>query len=104
MNNKASARLYWPAGDRTEAYEAIVVTKLDLTVDGKCYLAILAVSGQMTLQPDGRFSMPCKGFDPIYKTVLRADECQDEEILRHLQRVVDDYSHTLPVVRLASFI
>ncbi|WP_031639690.1 hypothetical protein [Pseudomonas aeruginosa] len=104
MNNKASARVYWPAGDRTEAYEAIVVTKLDLTVDGKCYLAILAVSGQMTLQPDGRFSMPCKGFDPIYKTVLRADECQDEETLRHLQRVVDDYSHTLPVVRLASFI
>lgn len=104
MNQKASARLYWPAGDLTEAYEAVVVTKLDLTVGGKCYLAIIAISGEMTLLPDGRFSMSSKAFDTIYKTVLRPDECRDEETLRHLQQVVDDYSHTLPVLRLASFI
>ncbi|MBP0941010.1 hypothetical protein V2K16_14420 [Pseudomonas alliivorans] len=104
LNHEASATLYWPAGDRTEAYEAVVVARLDLTVDGKYYLAIIAIPGEMTLLPDGRFSMSSKGFDTIYKTVLREDECRDAETLRHLQEVVDDYSHSLPVVRLASFI
>ncbi|MEX6679184.1 hypothetical protein QWI18_25020 [Pseudomonas sp. W2Oct36] len=100
LSQKASARLEFPYEDLAEPFEAVCLAPLELSVGGKCYLVILAVYGDLSVLPNGRFSMATTHHDTVYKTVLSEHERTQEATLRQLQQVVDDFTHHLPIVSL----
>ncbi|WP_063914669.1 hypothetical protein [Pseudomonas sp. p21] len=100
LNKETTARLEFAVDGKTEPFEGVCLVPLELNVGGSHYLAILAVSGDITPLPDGRFSIPTTHFDTVYKTVLRSHERNAEATVRQLQRVVDDYTNPLPIIRL----
>lgn len=85
---------------KTEPFAAVCLVPLELNVGDKHYLAVLAVSEEMTLLPNGRFSMPTSNFEVVYRSVFNSSERTSDTTLQQLQRVVDEYSHPLPIICL----
>ncbi|BBH46681.1 hypothetical protein [Pseudomonas sp. KU43P] len=104
LNKEISAWLTFSVDGKTEPFECVCLAPLELSIGEKHYLTILAVTGKTNLLPDGRFSIATTNFDTIYKTVLRTHERTADATILQLQRVVDEYTHSLPIVSLFSTI
>lgn len=100
LNREIIARVDFSVDDVTEPFEAVCLVPLEMNVGSKYYLAIIAVTGEMAPLYDGRFSIPTTHYQILYKTVLDEQERTEKSTLAHLQQVVDDFTHPLPIIKL----
>ncbi len=100
LSSEAGANLTFRLDEAHEPFEAACLTPLALRVGGKCYLAVLAMFGDMSRSEQGRYTVATTGFDVLYKTVLRDEELNGEKILRQLEPIIDSYKPPLPTVNL----
>ncbi|WP_095113015.1 hypothetical protein [Pseudomonas sp. Irchel 3H7] len=100
LNRKTRARISFRCAEVHDPIEAACLVPLALSVGGKCYLAILAVFGEMSRSEQGRYIVAASDFDVLYKTVLRESELNTEKILLRLEQITANYEHSLPIVNL----
>jgi hypothetical protein len=100
LNKEVHSRVDFSVIEEIKPLEAVCLAPLEIKVGSKHYYAIVAVPGELTPLPDGRFSIPTTQHEVIYKTVLHEHERTGKATLEQLQQVVDNFNHPLPIIRL----
>ncbi|SDS63449.1 hypothetical protein SAMN05216496_2038 [Pseudomonas sp. Z003-0.4C(8344-21)] len=100
LNRKTGARISFRFVEAHDPFEAACLVPLALRVGGKCYVAVIAIFGDMSRSEQGRYTVATTDFDVLYKTVLRENELNTDKILLRLEPIMTNYTHFLPIVNL----
>lgn len=100
LNSEARANISFRFVEAHEPFDAAWLVPLALRVGEKCYLAVVAIFGDMSRSEQGRYTVTTTDFDVLYKTVLRENELNTEKILLRLEPITANFKHSLPIVNL----